>query len=332
MDGFIGRRDLLTREQLRALSVKSDPRGAWQLTSHLLALAISTMLLAKLWGTWWTIPCFLVQGILLNWLYCGQHELSHGTVFRRRWLNEWAGRVIGFIQLYPRDFDQIQHFGHHRHTGDWEKDPELLRDRYELQSYVLWFSGISYWHTRLSRLVRLVEGEVIEPYIHEDEKSLVIIEARWHVALYAAAFVLSLVFQSWAALTLWLGPMLLTKWAYMLQGTIKHLGRPHTDNLFENTRTARTGPLFHWLGWNMQYHTAHHLFPSVPFHRLPELHQAIVAKTGREPPTMGYFEFQREAIAKLTRGREGTDYPDNSEWIGTALAKSARDASGHAEA
>ena len=110
MDGFIGRRDLLTREQLQALSVRSNARGAWQLASHLLALAISTMLLTKLWGTWWTVPCFLMQGILLNWLYCGQHELSHGTVFQTRWLNEWAGRVIGFIQLYPRDFDQNSAF------------------------------------------------------------------------------------------------------------------------------------------------------------------------------------------------------------------------------
>src|SRR5262245_50186550 len=182
MDGFIGRRDLLTREQLQALSARSDVRGASQLASHLLALAVSTTLLAKLWGTWWAVPCFLMQGILLNWLYCGQHELSHGTVFRTRWLNEWVGRALGFLQLYPRDFDQIQHFGHHRHICDWEKDPELVRDPYELQSYLLWFTGISYWHSRIARLFRLVQGRVIEPYIREDEKRVVIREARWHMA------------------------------------------------------------------------------------------------------------------------------------------------------
>jgi len=332
MDGFIGRRDLLTREQLQALSARSDVRGAPQLASHLLALAISTTLLAALWGTWWMVPCFLVQGILLNWLYCAQHELSHGTVFRTRWLNEWAGRAIGFFQLYPRDFDQIQHFGHHRHTGDWQKDPELQRDPYELQSYLLWFSGVSYWHSRISRLIRLAQGKVIEPYIRDSEKGLVIREARWHVGLYAAILVLSIVLQSWTAFALWLGPMLATKWAYMLQGTIKHLGRPHSDDLFENTRTARTGPLFHWLGWNMQYHTAHHLFPSVPFHRLPELHRAIVARAGIEPPTMGYFEFQGALIGKLTRGRERADYPDDSVWIAAAMTGNARAAAGDAEA
>src|SRR5262245_46651686 len=99
MEGFIGRRDLLTPRQLQEFSVKSDSRGAWQLTSHLAALTVSTMLLAMTWSTWWMVPCFLAQGVLLNWLYCGQHELSHGTVFKTRWLNEWAGRVIGFLQL-----------------------------------------------------------------------------------------------------------------------------------------------------------------------------------------------------------------------------------------
>jgi fatty acid desaturase len=82
----------------------------------------------------------------------------------------------------------------------------------------------------------------------------------------------------------------------------------------------------------MQYHTAHHLFPSVPFHRLPELHRAIVAKAGVEPPTMGYFEFQREVIAKLTRGREVADYPNDCTWIGAATTGNPGEASGHAEA
>lgn len=332
MEGFIGRRDLLTREQLQSLSAKSDVRGIRQIASHGLALAASTALLAVTWGSWWALPVFLVQGALLNWLYCAQHELSHGTVFRTRWLNEWLGRLIGFIQLYPRDFDRIQHFGHHRHTGDWEKDPELYRDPYELRHYLVWFAGISYWQSRVSRLFRLVQGRVVEPYIREDEKPLVIREARWHVALYAAIAGLSLMAGSWAALIYWIGPMLATKWAYMLQGTIKHLGRPHSDNLFENTRTARTGWLFHWLGWNMQYHTAHHLFPSVPFHRLPALHRAIVAKVGSEPPTMGYFEFQREVITKLARGRERSDYADDRAWIEPVATPQGQDAGGHAKA
>jgi fatty acid desaturase len=46
-------------------------------------------------------------------------------VFRTKKLNEIFGQLFGFILLYPRDFDQIQHFAHHRYsrsgkrTGSW---------------------------------------------------------------------------------------------------------------------------------------------------------------------------------------------------------------------
>ena len=54
----------------------------------------------------------------------------------------------------------------------------------------------------------------------------------------------------------------------------------------------------------MQYHTAHHTFPAVPFHRLPELHAELERCLGYSPPTVGYVEFQRRFIAALARGPE----------------------------
>ena len=34
-------------------------------------------------------------------------------------------------------------------------------------------------------------------------------------------------------------------------------------------------PLNRFLYWNMGYHTEHHMFPLVPYHRLPELHEEL---------------------------------------------------------
>ncbi|MGI9407210.1 MAG: fatty acid desaturase, partial [Hyphomicrobiaceae bacterium] len=70
-----------------------------------------------------------------------------------------------------------------------------------------------------------------------------------------------------------------------------------------------------WLAWNMQYHTAHHAFPSVPFHKLKDLHREIVANTGREPHTMGYLEFQREVFRKFSSGKTESDYPEMEAWV-----------------
>ena len=108
--------------------------------------------------------------------------------------------------------------------------------------------------------------------------------------------------------------MLALKIAHQLQNTIEHVGLPHTSDMFANTRSVRTNPLMRWLCWQMQYHTAHHAFPSVPCYRLRELHQDLFVERGIEPPTMTYLGFQAAIIAALARQGEA-EYPDDRAWI-----------------
>ncbi|MEL6766680.1 MAG: fatty acid desaturase [Pseudomonadota bacterium] len=313
MEATFSRRRLVSPQDLRVLMQRSDLRGTLQLASHFGAIALSGSLLWSLWGTLWAIPVFMAHGVLLNFLYAGQHELSHGTVFRTKWPNVLFGRIIGFLMLYPRDFDRIQHWAHHQHTQDWEKDGELVREPYTLRSYLLWFWGPSYWRARIARLFRFARGIVLEPYIRADEHALVIREARIHLALYAAIAVASVAAGSCAAVILWLAPMLTMKFVHQLQNTIEHLGLSHEDDILKNTRTTRTNALMRWLCWQMPYHTAHHSFPAVPFWKLRALDQAMRAG-GAEPHAMGWIEFQVEVIRKL-RAKSEADYPYDEVWI-----------------
>jgi fatty acid desaturase len=34
-------------------------------------------------------------------------------------------------------------------------------------------------------------------------------------------------------------------------------------------------PIFRFLYWNMNYHVEHHMFPNVPYHALPKLHELM---------------------------------------------------------
>ncbi|WP_172293847.1 fatty acid desaturase [Pseudoruegeria sp. HB172150] len=307
------RRNLIAPARLRSLMQRSDVRGAVQLGSHLLALGVSGSALWVLWGTLWAVPVFMVHGVLLNFLYAGQHELSHGTVFRTKWPNMVFGRLFGFLLLYPRDFDWIQHSAHHQWTQNWEKDGELVREPYTLGSYLLWMSGITYWHSRVARLLRFSRGIVLEPYVRPEQHALVIREARWHMAGYAAVLVVSVAAQNWAAVILWLAPMLVMKPVHQLQNTIEHLGLSHEDDIFRNTRSTRTNAAMRWLCWQMPYHTAHHAFPSVPFWRLRDL-DAELKGNGAEPYAMGWIEFQVEVIRKLAAGPEDS-YPYDEVWV-----------------
>ncbi|KQT68992.1 MULTISPECIES: fatty acid desaturase [unclassified Aureimonas] len=315
MDEVFGRRDMITPARLKELSVKSDRRGWLRVGGHLGALALSGIGLAATWGTWWMVPFFAAHGILINFLYAGQHELSHWTVFATKRLNEVFGRAFGFVLLYPRDFDQIQHFAHHRYTQDWEGDGELGRPRYTLTSYLLWVFGPTYWYTRVTRILRFTRGIVREHYIPKDRHADVVREARWHVAGYAGIALLSVATGSWLAVQLWLLPMLVLKPVHQLQNTIEHLGLPHVDAITQNTRTTRTNAVMRWLSWNMQYHTAHHAFPGVPCYTLPKLHQAIFVEKDRKPPSMSYLGFQWAVVKAFWNGRTEADYPDETIWI-----------------
>ena len=97
------RRDLVDSATLRRLCVASDAAGALQTASQLTALGVTGTLLWLAWGGAWAIALFMIHGTLLNFLYAGQHELSHGTVFRTRWLNEWVGRLFGFVLFLSED-------------------------------------------------------------------------------------------------------------------------------------------------------------------------------------------------------------------------------------
>ncbi len=309
MDEVFARRDLIDAATLRALSAPSNRAGALQAFSHVGAILANGMLLWFALGTWWSVPLFMVQGVLLNFLYAGQHELSHWTVFRTHWLNEWVGRLFGFVLFYPRTFDQVQHFAHHRFTQNWARDGELARAPYTLESYLLWMSGVTYWYTRWRRILRFSLGHVSKRH------GEMIREARWHLAGYASIVAVSVMARSWMAVALWIAPMIAMKFVHQLQNTIEHLGLTHEDNVLANTRSTRTNALMRWLAWQMPYHTAHHAFPGVPFHRLRELHEAIFTRRGVAPPSMTYWGFQRAALRALAGGRSEADYPEDRTWI-----------------
>ncbi len=313
MDASFSRRKLLSPAEYKALNQRSDLRGGVQMASHLGAIAVAGWLHAQALGTWWVIPTGFVLGVLINFLYAAQHELSHSTVFATPRVNEVFGRLIGFVQLFPRDFDQVMHFAHHSHTQDWERDGELVRQPYTLTTYLLWVFGITYWRNRVFGLVRRARGIIVEPFIRPQEEGKIILESRLHLAGYAGIAVLAVALQSWAPLTFWLIPMVLTKPVHQLQNTIEHLGLSHEDDILENTRSTRTNALMRWLCWQMPYHTAHHTFPSVPFWKLKDLNAKIEAQAGTVH-RMGWFEFQAEVIRKLAQ-KDESQWPMNEVWI-----------------
>ena len=313
MDASFSRRKLVTPAELKALNTRSNLWGAAQMASHLGAIVCAGYLHSLALGTAWVWLTGFVLGVLLNFLYAAQHELSHATVFATRRINVLFGRLIGFAMIFPRDYDQVMHFAHHTHTQDWEKDGELVRAPYTLVTYLLWLSGVTYWRNRIFGVIRRARGVIIEPFIRAEEEAKIVLESRVHVALYAVILLGSVALNSWAAMSFWLLPMLLTKPVHQLQNTIEHLGLSHEDDILKNTRSTRTNALMRWLCWQMPYHTAHHVFPSVPFWKLRQLNAKIEAQAG-PVHRMGWIEFQIEVIKRFAQ-KDESQWPMDEVWI-----------------
>ena len=215
--------------------------------------------------------------------------------------------------LFPRDFDQVMHFAHHRWTQEWEKDGELVREPFTIKTYILWFWGFTYWYNRISGIIRRARGIILEPYITKSEHAKVILESRLHVLGYLLILITSLFYGSWMALTFWILPMVLTKPIHQMQNTIEHLGLTHKKDILQNTRSTRTNFFMKWMCWQMPYHTAHHTFPSVPFWKLKELNSKIESKS-EKIYSMGYIEFQIEIIKRLWQ-KDESQWPLNEVWV-----------------
>ena len=313
MEASFSRRKLLTPAELKQLNQRSDLYGSLQMASHLGAITVTGYLHYLAMGTWWVLATGFGLGVLINFLYAARHELSHATVFATRKVNEIFGRIIGFAMIFPRDFDQVMHFAHHTYTQNWEKDGELVREPYTLGTYLLWLSGVTYWRNRVLGLIRRARGVIIEPYIRAEEESKIIWESRLHLLGYALIAGVSVWAQSWAALAFWIVPMVLTKPVHQLQNTIEHLGLSHQDDILENTRSTRTNAAMRWLCWQMPYHTAHHVFPSVPFWKLKHLNTKIEDAAGTVH-RMGWIEFQIEVIGKLAQ-KDESQWPMDEVWV-----------------
>lgn len=300
MDDWMFRRDLIEPARLKALSARSDLRGAAQAASHFGAIAATGYLLSRSYGTLWCVPVFILHGVLLNYLYAAQHELLHRTAFRSRWLNDALRQVTGLLLIYPSGADQMRHFQHHRHTKDPERDSEIQnRVPLDFRSYVRRLHGFFHWNVRVTTLLRHAFREVDEFYLAAAAKREVATEARLYLAVYALVAAVSVALDTWAAVWYWLLPMVLTKWAHQIHTLTEHSGLPNVTDIRISTRTVLGNRFMRWIVWNMCYHAGHHLYPGVPFHALPRLHEAVRSHLGVIEPN--YLAAHRSMIRTARR-------------------------------
>lgn len=275
------------------LTTRSDAAGLRHLALHLgLIIAGGTLIAAGVPGWWLLLP---VQGVLIVFLFTLEHEATHQTPFARVWLNEAAGYLSGFLLFLPFLWFRYFHLAHHRWTNIEGKDPELEGAKPGSWAAWVWHvSGIPYWRSEARLIAGLALGRVRAPYLPEGALPRMRREAWGMLALYGLG-ALSFLWTD-ALLWVWLVPVLLGQPFLRLYLLAEHGDCRRVADMFLNTRTTFTNRIVRFLAWNMPYHVEHHVAPTVPFHRLPDLHARMRAHLAVTAD--GYAAFTRDYLAR----------------------------------
>ena len=271
-------RNLIGKDQLKALNRRSDGPGLIFFFGHLVVMGATGALLWLSLGTPWVVATTFLHGVVIVHWFSPFHESIHGTAFRTPWLNTVIGFFAGLmIVLVPRHFT-YEHTQHHSYTQDAERDPQRIPMGERLGGYLLYATGIPYFRGLLRSLFVLPFGQFSmaeQVFIPVEERGRVQHEAQLMWLIYVAAAAASVWAQSWVVVVFWLIPRVAGEPVMRLIRMSEHVGCPVVPDLLRNTRTVLTVPWLRWLAWNNAFHAEHHNSPQTPFHALPRLHALL---------------------------------------------------------
>ena len=265
-----------------------------------------------LWGSWWSMPFWMVYGVLYGSAMDSRwHECGHGTAFRTGWMNDWVYQIACFCMIRNPVTWRWSHARHHTDTIIVGRDPEIVAMRPpDLMRIFLNFFGIldalNGWKRMLQNAACRLDAQEAT-FIPDSEKSKAFTTARIWVLIYVATLALAVSIGSILPLMVIGLPRLFGAWHHVMTGVLQHAGL--AEDVLDhrlNSRTVYMNPVSRFIYWNMNYHVEHHMFPMVPYHALPKLHEAI--KHDLPAPNRSIAAAYAEVLPVLFRQLRNEDY------------------------
>lgn len=308
---------ILAREELRnhvrTLSSLSNVRALLAIVRQwgIISLSIGLAIFIGHWAAY--LLAFIIIASRQHALGVLMHEASHYRLLSNRILNDWIGDLFLALPLMMSlNRWRFEHLRHHRFTNT-NKDPYWC----DFQADKVWA-----WPKKPSEatwiLIRDIVGLNIPSIIkagrrwspfpeHFSKRGLLLpLRAVDRVRMYLFIIILAAVLwvtHGWEILAfLWILPLLTLGFSFIRIRTIgEHLGLPGRHELDSTRHIDGT-----WIEklcicpLNINYHIAHHLFPSVPYYKLPEL-QRLLMKNDRFKNT-AYMKSSYLGLKKGTLG------------------------------
>lgn len=299
----------ISREELKELIKRSDLKGLLHTIAFFAVLIGLGILAYHAIGTAWMIPAFFAYGTVYCFLNHLMHETHHRTVFKSVWLNELVHWIAGFAHGAEPIYDRWGHAQHHTYTYMIGDDPEVITPRpADIPSLLGKFFGIGI--IKPGPIINHAFG-IIPPadknLVPESDWKVMIWSSRLWLLGYALIIASCFVFGTILPLIYTLFARFYGAFIPTLLNNTQHVGLE--QNVYDHRlicRNVRVDPITSFLYWNMQYHTEHHMFPTIPFHALRKLNKKI--KHQLPPMYPSVWHVYREIIPTILCQQQDYDY------------------------
>jgi len=265
-----------------------------------------------LWGSPWAVIPFALYGVIFasssdsRW-----HETSHGTAFKTDWMNNALYEIASFMVLRESTLWRWSHTRHHSDTIIVGLDPEIAVQRpVDLLKLLLGFFNIFGAKKFFTGILLHMTGRLSaeeRTYVPESARRGIVLRAWIYFLIFCAVIALAVLTRSILPL-MYVGlPTFYGAWLMVVYGLTQHAGL--AENVLDhrlNCRTVYMNWLNRYLYWNMNYHVEHHMFPLVPYHALPRLHELV--KFDMPPAYNGLLAAYREIIPAVLRQSRDPGY------------------------
>jgi fatty acid desaturase len=252
-------------ENLSAKPYRSLPRILLDV-----CLWIGMAALAIYFHRWWftTVSVFVIGFGPFHDLLVQGHEGTHDLISRNRRVNDlfsWFTLALAGISAEAHRRFHLDHH-HYAHTA---QDPEYqFFDR-----VVRGVPGWAYFFIPIFAQIG-VNAYGLQKKMPAEVRRRIVLELTGAVLLHVGIAV-SLGWRHYLLFVV--APMVTGLYVASVLRSVTEHHDVTEGSAWTNARSIVTHPLIEFLWSNVNYHLEHHLYPSVPYHELPELRRALTA-------------------------------------------------------
>jgi fatty acid desaturase len=269
--------------ELRELSRRRPARAALAIARQW--AVIGTVAVATVWwGRWYAYPpAVVIIATRQHALAVLMHDGAHRLLFAGSVLNDLVSDLLlAFPLVVSTTLYRRHHLDHHRYLNT-ERDPDLdtAALAHTSRDWVRLFAG-DLSAVNLVKTVDTLNQFSLLPVLRGDRtvaRAMGRGRRNLFLAYLATVVVVLAVTGAWLTyLVLWIVPMVTAlSMILRLRAAAEHVGCD-PDGGIGGTRTVLAGPIERLLfsPCSINYHLAHHLYPSVPCYNLSRLHRRLM--------------------------------------------------------